>query len=41
MKSNLRGRVKNIVLSKANGLLPLFEATVHDAVVLRGEKDSN
>ena len=29
MKSNLRGRVKNVVLSKANGLLPLFEAVVN------------
>ena len=29
MKSSLRGRVKNVVLSKANGLLPLFEAVVN------------
>lgn len=29
MKSHLKGRVKNVVLAKANGLLPLFEAVVN------------
>ncbi|WP_394198551.1 hypothetical protein [Litoreibacter albidus] len=29
MKSTLRGHLKNVVLSKANGLLPLFEAVVN------------
>lgn len=29
MKSSLRGRVNNVVLSKGNGLLPLFEAVVN------------
>ena len=29
MKSSLKGRVKNLVLSKSNGLLPLFEAVVN------------
>lgn len=49
MKSSLRGRVKNVVLAKASGLLPLFEAVVNsiqaiedrftsgDAVSKRGE----
>ena len=29
MKSNLNGRVKNLALSKSNGLMPLFEAVVN------------
>ena len=29
MKSNLKGRVKNVALSKSNGLMPLFEAVVN------------
>ena len=43
MKSSLRGRVKNVVLYKANGLLPLFEAVVNSiqAIEDRSRIDSS